>query len=237
MSNAAERLIKSYNEFSDYLENKKLKVRDEAFSQAIDKLANKDSLVRKNNLFLKRCATLRNMIVHHQSYPKEIIAMPEEKCVKDFERMVGWIVQPKKLHQVFAGEVKVFDSKVSLPETLAFMKNNDYSQVVSKNEDGRLCVLTSEGITNWLRGNVEEDVISIRDTSLSEVTKCEPEETHKFLSQNSDVNQLQEIFRKGNGKGMAPLFAAVITNDGTNKSQPVGIATPWDVMALEESFQ
>jgi predicted transcriptional regulator len=237
MSNNAERLIKSYNEFSDYLENKKLKVRDEAFSQAIDKLSNKDSLVRKNNLFLKRCATLRNMIVHHQSYPQEIIAMPEEKCVSDFERMVGWIVQPRKLHQVFKGEVKVFDLSVLLPEVLTFMKENDYSQVVAKNEDGSLEVLTSEGITNWLRNNVDDDVISIRETYLSDVIKSEPSETHKFVSQNSDVNELQEIFRKGNGKGMAPLFAAVITNDGKSTGQPVGIATPWDVMALEESFQ
>ena len=172
----------------------------------------------------------------HQSYPQEIIAMPEEN-VSDFERMVGWIVQPRKLHQVFKGEVKVFDLSVLLPEVLTFMKENDYSQVVAKNEGGSLEVLTSEGITNWLRNNVDDDVISIRETNLSDVIKSEPTETHQFVSQNSDVNELQEIFRKGNGKGMAPLFAAVITNDGKSTGQPVGIATPWDVMKLEDSFQ
>ena len=35
---------------------------------------------------------------------------------------------------------------------------------------------------------------------------------------------------------MAPLFAVVITNDGKSTGQPVGIATPWDVMALRKVF-
>ena len=59
-----------------------------------------------------------------------------------------------KLIPMFATQVRCFSPGDTLPEALGFMRKQDFSQVMVRRGDGRLSMVTVEGITKWLADDV-----------------------------------------------------------------------------------
>ena len=61
------------------------------------------------------------------------------------------------------------------------MKEHDFSQLVVQDQKGTHRLITREGIAKWLEESIEDDVVSIRETTIEQVLRCEDKEACCFL--------------------------------------------------------
>lgn len=202
---------------------------DASFSQLVDCASGKNAAVRMEGARLKDYGDLRNAIVHHRAYPREIIAEPSEEVVARFRKVVESVLSPKLLIPTFQREVKCFAPNDPLAEALRYMGANDYSQVVVRMEK-RLSLLTVEGIASWLERNVAEDIISVRDARIADVHTFEAPNGHVIMRRNDTVYEARGAFARAIEEGRPRLFAIIVTQSGKETEAPLGIVTPWDLL-------
>jgi hypothetical protein len=80
------------------------------------------------------------------------------------------VLEPNPLIPTFATQVRCFSPADTLSGVLRFMREHDFSQVIVKGSNGRLTMLTVEGITKWLADDLDGDQHSANKATL----ECSP---------------------------------------------------------------
>ena len=233
MDRAGE-FIQLFNQLADHLRNFLGVDRGVSFPQMINLASRKDPIVRRNAIRLREYGELRNAIVHHTSYPEEVIAEPVEGVVSRFRQIVDNITAPKLLLPTFRKPVKCFSPDDHLLDALSVMRDNDYAQVVVR-DGGILTVLTSRGLSRWLEKQANSDVVSIKDVKVRAALSLEGQDPCLVMAGSRSVDEAQQAFVDSLIRKKRRIFAIIITENGKPEEEPLGIVTPGDLLGVVES--
>jgi len=225
----AKGFIRSYNEIADYMRRLTGLGMDASFSKLVDRAAEKNAAIRAEAVRLKDYSELRNAIVHHRTYPEEIIAEPSEEALARFRAVVHTVLSPKRLIPTFQRPVRCFLLSDPLAEVLKYMGQHDYSQIVLRGREG-LSILTTEGIARWLERQALNDIISITETSVANVHAHEEPEGFLVMGRECSTYDARQAFSDAIDQKRPRLFAVIITQTGKETEAPLGIVTPWDLL-------
>ncbi len=125
----------------------------DGFTFVVKTAAKVDRAVSRYRETLIGYGELRNAIVHDRKYPEEIIAEPHPDIVDDLRQIVSMVTSPPRLIPTFAVDLRVFTVDEPLISALAYLRSQDYSQVVVHDGDG-LDLVTTEGIARWFERQV-----------------------------------------------------------------------------------
>jgi predicted transcriptional regulator len=199
------------------------------FYELVDCAARKDPVIAKHENRLKAYGDLRNAIIHYKDYPKEVIAEPSVAALESFKRIANYIFSPPKLIPAFQTKVRIFTPDAILSEVLLYMKDHDFSQV-TLHINNKISVVTTEGIALWMANQIEDDLISISETSLSDVLPYELQNCFEIMDKDKTIDHARDAFEKSLDSKKARLYCIVITDNGTESGEPLGIVTPWDII-------
>ena len=225
----SEEFISLYNQVADHLSKTIGDPCRQPFYRMIEEAADRDPVIATHKSRLKAFGDLRNAIVHYKGFPKEVIAEPSEAALSSFKRVAHYIFSPPKLIPIFKQELRIFNPADKLADVLSHMKAKDFSQVVVKTDDA-ISFVTTEGIAQWLTHQIEDDLISINDTTLSDILPYEIPDSFIVMDQNKTLDHARLAFEKSLESKKARLYCIVITNDGKITGNLLGIVTPWDII-------
>ncbi len=115
--------------------------------------------------------------------------------------------------------------------TLQHLREHDYSQVVVQTE-GKLSLLTVEGIARWLEEQAQEDIISVREAVIADAQRYEQAENVSIMSRNQTVHDAMEAFMLAIEQRRPRIYALLITEHGKAAESLLGIVTPWDLLSI-----
>jgi len=199
------------------------------YAQVVERAAQKDAAVRRRKERLLAIGRLRNAIIHHREYPEQILADPRVETIKDLESLLAEIENPVKVIPKYRREVKVFSDQHFLIESLSYMKNNDFSQIVVLVEHQHT-ILSTEGIAKWLENAREVGLADLERALIADALEYEDQSICRYMSRSEPVDAAYEMFEKAIAKGIPRLQAVLITHNGQPHERPLGIITPWDLL-------
>jgi hypothetical protein len=226
----ADEFIQLFNRVEHFLS---LLVRPEksmGFAQLVEAASTLSAAVRANNVHLRQFAKLRNAIIHEADYPSHIVAIPSLEALLRFKVIVQEVVEPKALIPTFATQVRCFSLGDKLPEVLKFMRNHDFSQVIVRNSEERLSMLTVEGIAKWLADDVECNQNSVARATLDSILPLEPPGCFLIMSAEKTIFDATDAFTNSIHCKATRLYAIAITESGADSDEPIGFVTPWDLV-------
>lgn len=200
------------------------------FGQLVDKASALSAAVRGNAGDLKQFAKLRNAIVHDPEFPTQIIAEPSQEALLRFTHVAQEILEPAHLIPTFEAKVRCFSASEKLCEVLKFMGEHDFSQVTVRGSDGRLRLLTVEGITMWLADNVGGEQNPTNKAVLDNVISHEPPGGFIIMNSSKTIFDAMDAFANSIHTEATRLYAIVITIQGSDMEEPIGVVTPWDLV-------
>jgi CBS domain-containing protein len=225
----AEEFIELYNRLSDHLTQ--ITDRDDgySFSALLDLAGERSSAVRAEARRLKDYGDLRNAIVHHRAYPREVIAEPTARAVEEFASIVDRVISPRRLIPTFSVDIRPFQPEERLVDALRYMGENDFSQIIVL-KSGSLRMLTSEGIARWVERQTEDPIIDVSEATIDDALRHEIHGSSQLMGRNDTVYDAQVAFATA-----LELFAIIITQNGRLTEKPLGIVTPWDLLEHAEA--
>lgn len=204
----------------------------ETFSKVLKLSKQKSAIVRRYQTDLRELADLRNAIVHESTDSSYVIAEPHESTVRKIERIEKEILEPEMVFPKFNTEVTTFHLNDSLADVLREVNMKAYSQFPLYNKEEFKGLLSENGITNWLSKNVDEDILSLFETTLSDVLyHQEDQSNYTFINRNMSIYKAKEIFKEKFDNGIE-LDALLITQNGLAKEKLLGIMTRWDIIQI-----
>lgn len=226
----AEEFIQLFNRIESFLLQLVKPQKFPRFWQLVDDASVLSAVVRANSGDLKRFGNLRNAIVHDSGYPSHIVAVPSEEALLKFKSIVHEVLEPNPLIPMFATQVRCFSPGDTLPEALGFMRKHDFSQVMVRRGDGRLSMLTVEGITKWLADDVAGNQSLANKVTLDRVLSLEPPGCFIIMDPEKTIFDAADAFRNSIHRKATRLYAIAITGNGGDAGETIGFVTPWDLV-------
>ncbi|SHG37855.1 CBS domain-containing protein [Ornithinibacillus halophilus] len=142
------------------------------------------------------------------------------------------ITKPRTVIPEFARNVQSFQISDPLSYVLEFINEQKYSQFPIYKGEVFEELLTTNGISNWLASNIEEDIISIRDAKIEDVLPFEEyKSSYKFISRDTNIFEAEELFKNNIDEGER-FEALFITHSGKQTEKLLGIITSWDIIDI-----
>ncbi len=227
MNSKADEFLGIYNKFDRWIRDTFGLDQNISYTGAISKAQQANKSIRQYERFLKQMGLLRNAIIHDEEYPNEIIAEPKLGIVEKFGEICTAIYNPPTAYELCNGrKPEILPCDAFLTEALGKMYKNDYSQIIIKNNDNSYGLLTRESVSKWVEANIEQDIISIQETRLDDVTQHEGLDVASFVSRKASIFDVRDIFS-------CPeriIQAVIVTETGKKTEKPLGILTPSDMM-------
>jgi hypothetical protein len=110
------------------------------------------------------------------------------------------------------------------------MREHDFSQVIVRGSDGRLSMLTVEGITRWLADDVATSQKSANKVTLDSVLALEPPGCFIIMGPDKTIFDAVDAFTNSIHREATRLYAIAITENGGDRDEPIGFVTPWDLV-------
>jgi CBS domain-containing protein len=217
--------IDLYNQISDHLIKLTASNEFERFYHLIDLAAEKNTAVKLHAQQLKKYGDFRNVIEHNNEFFDE----PSDGTLARFQALAKSILSPEPLLPTFQKEVHCFAPSEPLGTALAYMRTNDYSQVVVYTGT-KLSLLTLEGIARWLAQSSEDDNVLLKTCVIEHVLTNEHEGGFGVMGRNHSVYDAKDAFSRPLGSGKTRLHAVIITQNGKLEEKPLGLVTPWDIL-------
>jgi len=229
MQDRGELFIQLYNELDHWLKKIAKRRGSVPFWKRIREAAKYEPALNRYLDDLLEFHELRNAIIHHRSYPAELLAMPTEETVERMQVILEKLLRPQLVGNAFKSDVHVFGPATLLTEVLKYMRHNGYSQVVSR-LDGKLKLTTSSGITRWLAAQAEAGCIDIEEVTLGDILPHDRSGAFELIAAHETVETALATFQKSLHASKPRLFALIITKNGEPQEAPLGIITPRDLL-------
>jgi CBS domain-containing protein len=202
--------------------------RSMTFYQLVERNAQRSSTVRRFREDLKQFADLRNALVHERRNDA-VLAEPTDAVVRDLERMRATLTRPPTVLPRFRRHVKTCDVKQTVGVAARLMRTESYSQVPILSNGVVVGLLTSETIARWLASEVENDVISLFDTTVEAVLRhTEDHDHYRYLASQAPIDDALTLFEDFATRGKT-LNAILITPNGRPGPVIDGILTIHDL--------
>jgi CBS domain-containing protein len=200
------------------------------FGKLVEQASTRNAAVRANASTLGQFAKLRNAIVHDEGYPLHIVAMPSPEALAKFRQVVREVIEPTPLIPAFARQVHCFSPGETLSAALEFMRQNDFSQIMVREVNGRLGMISVEGIAWYLADSFKGIAPPAEAATIGGVLALEPPGAFSVMSATRNVFDAADAFRNSIHHDSTRLYAIVITENGDLSEKPIGFVTPWDLV-------
>lgn len=221
--NKIEKLMKSLVKEKDHM----------SFFKAIDLSKKEHAAIRKYEDDLREFGDLRNAIVHHRTEAEYAIAEPHTEIVELIEHIENLLSQPVTVGTTFAREVHTVRAEHTLEEVLRKVRDKKFKHIPVYKNGEFSGLITANGIMRWLAATVDEKSISREITTMDDILKYEKNgNTYRFIASNTSVYEAQEIFKDSILAGRM-LEALLITRNGRQQENLIGIITPIDLIQIE----
>lgn len=231
--------IRAYNTLQETIEErtgKRFKNFGKAFYHAIN---SNDHLVKRHKAKIEFYMELRNLLSHEATLKQPPFAEPSDYLITDILKTIQDIKNPNKVRDVFLSDVKTFQVDDMLTEVLDVIQKENYSQFPVFEQNKLIGLITENGITSFLAQSVEEDIISIKETTIADIvsaTKDEAIDAYVIVNTNENIYEIENIFIENTKKGNA-RFTILISHLANKIGKPqdiAGIITPWDMPKVSE---
>ncbi|MGM0395684.1 MAG: CBS domain-containing protein [Bacillota bacterium] len=222
--------MSSFNRIEDFLKDLIDAKYNMPFYKLLEEASKRDKLAKQFYQELRTMSDLRNIIAHGD--PNDPVALPSESTLERIKFIENQFTNPLKVKDAFKKSVSVVDAKDSLSEVLSNINKYHYSQFPVVKSGEFIGLITENGITNWLAASVEEDTISIKNTSVQDVILGDEEsDSYSFLLTTDTLYDVIDKFEKIRKMGNRTTTIIVLNR----KKSPVKIEdiytilTPWDL--------
>ncbi|WP_029050323.1 CBS domain-containing protein [Cupriavidus sp. amp6] len=234
MSNS-QRFLKTFSDIERWLRQQLHADRGVTFYQLVERFAEKNSSVRRYKEDLKEFADLRNAIVHERS-DEHVIAEPNDRAVRDFERIMELLLKPPVIYPQFQKVVKSREQRDPISSAIKDMREGSFSQLPITSNGQFIALLTTETVVRWLASEVSEDLISLQSTEVEEVLRHVEDDNHYcFISKRATLDDALSKFAEVNDRGKN-LDAILITEDGKIEQKLLGILTVYDLPEVHKTL-
>lgn len=227
----SERYEVSFNRIHQQLQ-KMVKHHSTRFSKLVHEGAKRYSLVRTYQDELNHFAKLRNAMVHERTSLKEYIAEPNEKVVKRIEMIADLFMKPNYALVIATKPVVTYNNEDSMEEVIQGIKKHSYSQYPIYKDGKCVGLLTTRAIVKWLAENVVNSMVDLSEVKVMDILVHEEKHPLEFGSKSLNIFDVEEIFSKEH-KMKHDLEAVLITENGLENEQPLGIITAWDLIEID----
>lgn len=220
--------IAVYNRLDGWMRSTLKQGKEASFSSILKEMATGNSAIDKHLKFLQDMGDVRNLVVHTRMGNGVGLAVPTHAVVDEFSRIAGLVMDPPSLFSNAAKTLKVhrFDDPLTL--ALNEMKEHDFSQLVVQGQNGAHRLITREGIAKWLEESIEDDVVSIAETTIVQVLHCEDTNAYCFLPRDSTVYEGLQVFADPKKR----IQALILTQNGRESEKPLGLVTAHDIARI-----
>ena len=232
MEDRGAEFIRLYNELDHWLKKLSSQRGSVPFWKRIRIAAKQEPALNRYLDDLLEFHELRNAIIHHRTYPDELLATPTEETITRQREIVDRLLRPQRVGNAFKREIHVFGPATLLHEVLKYMRHHGFSQVVSR-VDGRLRLTTSSGITRWLATQAETGVLDLDGVTLADVLPHDRDGAFELINAHATVDEALLKFQESLHARKPRLFALIITKNGLATEEPIGIITPRDLLVEE----
>lgn len=231
----ASKFITIYNEIDAYM-RRYLKVESNiSHSQLVKEMAKGNKIFKNYQGELINFANLRNIIVHN---PKmryaDPIAEPHDNTIKFYNDILDKISNPPlalNTIAILANDIYKTTLDNYAIEVIQTMNKNTYTHVPVVEDDKIIGVFSENTLLSYIAD--KEEMLLVDDALIKDFLEFIPFDKHqsegfKFVSKNTLVIDVEEIFREGlsGNKRIATVF---ITERGTENEKLLGLVTAWDV--------
>ncbi len=224
--------IAIYNTFDRWMRGALKEGNERSFCSILKEMTKRYSAIDRNYKFLLDMADVRNLVVHTSLSNGVGLAVPTQAVVDEFSTIVTMITNPPKLLSYSTKNVKVRSFQDSLSSALREMGAHDYSQLLVQDMSGSHRLITREGIATWLEQSIEDDLVSIAETTIEEIIRCEDESTYCFMSRSTDIWEGIQAFSDPKRR----IQALILTQHGRASEQPLGLITAYDIARIVAAF-
>lgn len=224
--------IAVYNQLDGWMRSILKEGNDRSFSAILKELATRYPAIDRNYKFLQDMADVRNLVVHTSQNTGVGLAVPTQAVVDEFRGIAAMITDPPALLSYSVKNVQVRSVQDSLSSALREMGAHDYSQLLVKDSNGTHRLLTREGIAAWLEQSIEDDLVSIGETTVEQVIRFEDEQACRFLGRGADIWEGLNAFSDPKRR----IQAIVLTQHGRASEQPLGLVTAYDIARIAISW-
>ena len=198
------------------------------FFDLINYAANIKSEVKLFRDDLKEFSELRNAIVHDKG-GGYVIAEPNEEAIKKIEKICSLIIKPPTIFTLFKKKVFTLNTTDPILKAVEIMYKEIISQMPIHNENEFHALLTTNTIARWLGACSEDDIFSLKETTIDHVLQyTEDENNYYFMSRNTSIFEALEKFHEYENKGKR-LEAILISDGGKPNEKIIGIMTIADL--------
>lgn len=205
--------------------------REKSFSVLVNAAQEKNRVVRHYRNDLYKFGDLRNAIVHERD-GNRVIADPNDWAVQRIRAIAEQITQPPLVLPSFAGEVLTLSDTDPIAVAVTAMHAHAYSQLPIYRGNTFQGLLTTNTVARWLGANVDEDLVSLSETTIGQVLAHTEDPSHvAFVSRNTTLVDVLEQFLAYEAHGKR-LEALIITHDGRHDAKPLGMIVTYDLAKI-----
>jgi predicted transcriptional regulator len=150
--------------------------------------------------------------------------------IEKLQEVVSRLKNPIIVEQRFLKEVSRVSSTTSLIEVLVKMRQKKYSQLPVYDDEKYVGLLTENGISRWLSKQIKRKagLVDLKGVPVTDVLAQEERRpTCLFVDKAKQVIDIVNLF--GDKR---ELETVIITKDGNENEEPLGIVTRWDITRL-----
>jgi integrase len=169
---------------------------------------------------------------YNAGYASQIVAVPCEDALLRFKSIAQEVLDPNPLIPTFATQVRCFSPGDTLPGVLEFIRKHDFSQVVVRRSDGRLSMITVEGVTKWFADEAAGNRNSVTKATLDAVLSLEPPGSFVIMGSDKTIFDAADAFTNSIHLAATRLYAIVITENGGDSGEAYKLR--WECVSLNE---
>ncbi len=232
----SQQFIDLFNEIEQHLQKNSQNNHYQSFQNLIDEFRHKNSIIDFYYEELAHIKQVRNVLVHNH----EFYAVPNEKSLTTIKNIKEMLLSPPTVISLFADEVMSARQNEQIMQIIKIMNERGYTQVPVLNENKEVIdMLTTNTITRWL-GSQEiagDEYILKRTTTVAETLKYGEERLiYKFVAADLNIAEVVKIFNRVQ-KSDKKLEGILITENGRNNEELLGIITKWDITKIYEAME
>src|SRR5699024_7881926 len=134
---------------------------------------------------------------HSHTRGKPPVVRPSDKIIDEIRALSNRINSPKKASDLFLVDVTHFNYDDSLAKLLQSVNITQYSQSPVVEDTHLKGLITENAITQFLSRSVKDDLISIKETNISDVINLdEAKDSWEIVNSNTLLIDVKEIFNK-----------------------------------------
>ena len=230
LESAARRFLDACSDIETHLRGQFGQESIRGFGELVSHARPKSPVVRQYWNHLEAMRELRNAIAHNSYDEGRPIAAPLPRTVAMAERVRDEIRSPAPIRKHLpSGAIEVAYPEDPLRPHLTRMVTRNFSQIPVYSENGFIGLLTTNAITRWVAGNLDErGDVYIESGSVGAVLDCaEIHEKGVVVKSSTPVASVVEKLTAAQ-----PPLAILVTESGKSSEKPIGIVVLADLPRL-----